>query len=659
MRKTVRGCAGAWAAVVVVLALGCARSDLGPPSAPPGAPVSVGVVDFGGGAHQGTTGDGGPLTLAWRPGVTIDPGHVSFDVSGLIGAWHMDEQTVTADGTRIADGSSAAHHGVWRTDDAGRQSSGPGKLGRALHFDLYRDFVEVAPTPALATPPELSLAAWVWVAGAGVSGCGTVASKGNEHWSLRFDASGSTQLAFFVGFAGDDLYLETVDWVPLHRWVHLAVTWDGTPQAAGAHVFVDGVEASYDVAVDATGARNDDADATLFLGWELNGLDYCYWDGALDEVLLFDRALAAAEIQTLYALQRDGLFATTPATYVSPLLDGGGATAWTALLPVPRAPYGKHLPAAGDERAAYAAGGLASTALLAAYTFDDAGDGAIADTTGAHPGTLIDGAGDGVAAGAAAGVVGAALEVGLADWVRVSGKLGEPAEPTVVLWLDPTSVGPDGAELLSIGENVGVDVHQPGAGSSTGGFYYGGAVAGWQGTYVSTPLTAGLWHHLAYVHRGGGDPLQRLLVEGREVAHEQYAAPIDYGDQGFADTYVGGHPTDARWQFAGRIDELSIWGRALATEEVMALRQRAVLHAGYQVRACAAPDCAGAEFVGPGGSTESWFSEASNATAGLPVFSLADLVAPARYLQLRVRLQTFDPAVAPTIDRINVRGTRR
>ncbi|MCP4594991.1 LamG-like jellyroll fold domain-containing protein, partial [Neptuniibacter sp.] len=84
------------------------------------------------------------------------------------------------------------------------------------------------------------------------------------------------------------------------QWQHFAVTWDGTVNATGVHIYVDGEEvSSYGTQTDGSGAIKTDADGNLYIG-NRNG-QVRHFDGNMAEFALFDRVLTQNEIQAIIA----------------------------------------------------------------------------------------------------------------------------------------------------------------------------------------------------------------------------------------------------------------------------------------------------------------------------------------------------------------------
>jgi hypothetical protein len=97
---------------------------------------------------------------------------------------------------------------------------------------------------------------------------------------------------------GDAASVRCVEPVPIDRWVHVAVTSDGSGKAAGLRVFIDGHPAAVDVVKDSltreiTGGGGD----TITIGERFR--DHGFKGGEVDEFRVFDRALAPLEVREL------------------------------------------------------------------------------------------------------------------------------------------------------------------------------------------------------------------------------------------------------------------------------------------------------------------------------------------------------------------------
>ncbi|AQQ10254.1 hypothetical protein L21SP3_02082 [Sedimentisphaera cyanobacteriorum] len=113
--------------------------------------------------------------------------------------------------------------------------------------------------------------------------------------------------------AGTSLYarLAASQWAPnittletLTDWFHIVWTWDKTGLQADTVLYINGVEVSSE-------AQNFDAHADVFrIGGGFSW--YPKFDGGMDEVYLFDRALTADQVTSLITDAEDGILATNP-----------------------------------------------------------------------------------------------------------------------------------------------------------------------------------------------------------------------------------------------------------------------------------------------------------------------------------------------------------
>ena len=107
------------------------------------------------------------------------------------------------------------------------------------------------------------------------------------------------------------------------------------------------------------------------------------------------------------------------------------------------------------------------------------------------------------------------------------------------------------------------------------------------------------------------------------------------------------------------MDEVAIWNRVLASEEVLELYRRGANRVKYQVRSCDDAACVGESWIGPDGSANTYFSELHNCSSingatgecngpvntASPSLTFADFVtAPSanRYFQYRAILESDD-----------------
>jgi hypothetical protein len=198
----------------------------------------------------------------------------------LIAHWEFDD--APTDGA--LDSTGRGHTGTCAT---ACPTVVTGKLGMAYHFDASS---QQALTVADSTDfrGDFTITAWMYADSTGSNmaimskpqGTGT----GNS-WQLELR---DTNKLSFSG--GSTHYLETPTNVAAGAWRHVAGTWDGTTK----RLYIDGVlvnsvdsSISYDTHLVYLGADQN------------NGSTVLYWDGALDDLRIYNRVLSAAEIAAL------------------------------------------------------------------------------------------------------------------------------------------------------------------------------------------------------------------------------------------------------------------------------------------------------------------------------------------------------------------------
>ncbi len=87
----------------------------------------------------------------------------------------------------------------------------------------------------------------------------------------------------------------------------------------------------------------------------------------------------------------------------------------------------------------------------------------------------------------------------------------------------------------------------------------------WHAAKGSTPSKENAWRHLVGTYDG---KTQRLYVDGQQVTELTMGAPVA---QARSDLRIGGSTYDKACQFIGAIDEVAIFNRCLAEDEVQTL----------------------------------------------------------------------------------------
>jgi hypothetical protein len=200
---------------------------------------------------------------------------------GLVGWWRFDEGT----GIIAKDNSIYGNHGtisgaIWVT----------GKYGEALRFNGASDYVEIAHASSLAPTSGISLEAWVNVTRLNtMEVILTKSTAGKDVWqdyALTHEANNIFRGIFVV--AGNTRVVNSLPHTNTNVWYHIVTTFDGQ----SLKMYVNGVlegTATY------AGALGTSTNALRI------GKQTVYnFQGVIDEIRIYNRALSAAEIQTSF-----------------------------------------------------------------------------------------------------------------------------------------------------------------------------------------------------------------------------------------------------------------------------------------------------------------------------------------------------------------------
>lgn len=240
--------------------------------------------------------------------LTVPTMQLSVQPNGLIAYYSLDENsgTTTADASVNSNNGSFVSGPTWTT----------GKLGSAVSFNGSNgQSVSVPDNTALNTGSQMTLSLWA------NQSSGTLNKALASHWNytggsvsgswaLQVSGDSTSRLQFFVADSQTDPgnnYAETAasTW-STGGWHHITVVYDGTQSTAANRVaiYIDGAAASTATA-GTLPATLQDAASPLMIG-DFTGLNRT-WNGAIDHVKIFSRALSAAEVNAEYNAQNTGV----------------------------------------------------------------------------------------------------------------------------------------------------------------------------------------------------------------------------------------------------------------------------------------------------------------------------------------------------------------
>jgi RHS repeat-associated protein len=229
--------------------------------------------------------------------------------SGLVGYWKLDENT----GQYIYDSSGNGNTGT-RGSSSSTESYDPawtsyGRYGPALDFDGSNDYADLGDGSTLNLTGDFTLAAWVKRDTLNNTVCvlasGTGSTNPYYHQFLLeiepgyyYDsARGCSRVVFSMGKSTKNGYyhqhIGAWDEFPEDSgWHHVAVTFSGTTSS----LYVDGVAGTS--VTGTSGSRLTSSVLDRRIGSRAGGLNR--FDGTIDDVRIYNRALSASEMQQLW-----------------------------------------------------------------------------------------------------------------------------------------------------------------------------------------------------------------------------------------------------------------------------------------------------------------------------------------------------------------------
>jgi glucose/arabinose dehydrogenase len=249
-------------------------------SAPGSVTVAVDPTGLAAGTYTGNVtvaaagATGSPKTVA----VTFT---VSPPASGLVGAWGFDE----ASGSTVSDRSGRGNNGTI----TGATRTTASKFGGALAFSGTGKWVTVPDSTSLHLTTGLTVEGWVNPTANGTGAWRAMAVKetvGGLSWALYPFGDGGFPSAHI--FTTSELWAKGTTRPALNAWTHVAATYDGT----NIRLYLNGVLAATRAQ---TGTLVSSTQPLRFGGDSI----WAEWfQGTLDEIRVYNRALSATEIQT-------------------------------------------------------------------------------------------------------------------------------------------------------------------------------------------------------------------------------------------------------------------------------------------------------------------------------------------------------------------------
>ena len=206
-----------------------------------------------------------------------------------VGIWRFEE----GEGIDIHDESGYGNHGTFHGNPTPVFPDGVYSGTTALQFDGVDDYVDCGNDESLDITNEITISAWVKPV-LDSDFRAIVAHDMWYHWGMRKESNNKVycHMRYSDGSRCTSLYIPTLT----AEWQHIAFTWDKTVASNNAKAYKNGVLVDIEtcgVGLDLHASRYD-----LNIGANHNSE---HFNGTIDEVRIYNRALSAAEIRKYYA----------------------------------------------------------------------------------------------------------------------------------------------------------------------------------------------------------------------------------------------------------------------------------------------------------------------------------------------------------------------
>jgi len=211
---------------------------------------------------------------------------ITLPETGLVGWWRMEEPTAI-DGTKIMDSSGYGNHGTLSTGDGSVNKSVAGKLGKGLSFD-GNDYVSTVSNAGFSGTGSRTVSLWF--------------NPGTKQGAQILFQTGTNGFGnkFIIGYdwvVNEGIYFDTygqndtngkVNSITRGSWNHVVIVFT---YGVSSSIYINGV---LDATDNKTTLTNISA-TTITIG----GTDG-YFNGLIDDVRIYNRALTAGEVRELF-----------------------------------------------------------------------------------------------------------------------------------------------------------------------------------------------------------------------------------------------------------------------------------------------------------------------------------------------------------------------
>ncbi|MFA5995118.1 MAG: LamG domain-containing protein [Patescibacteria group bacterium] len=342
-------------------------------------------------------------------------------------------------------------------------------------------------------------------------------------------------------------------------------------------------------------------------------------------------------------------------TYTSNIKNSGGVTDWSKFSWQPQQAYQKPLPDFGASETGYS-NNLSMNGIVGLWHLDEA-TAPFKDTAnlvGLNNGTCATTYNTYCPALEPTGKFGTSVNFN-AQRQYITTPLNPSTLPTTTwsVWIKPTASNNDGQQHYVISDanaGRGIQINRPNSTATSQSLYYSFYYGNWNFIYTPVTVDYDKWQHLVVVF---DNKKLSFYKNGILQFSTTVAAITAQGTQFTLGGNTGANITAN--QYHGQMDEVAVFNRTLEQAEIENMYARGVADIKFQLRACNDATCSQGNYMGPDGTSGSFFTDAGNTTNEAPVFQNL-LMDTSQYIQYKADFITSDSGVTPVLSNVTVQG---
>ncbi|MFH0892368.1 MAG: DUF2341 domain-containing protein [Candidatus Falkowbacteria bacterium] len=211
---------------------------------------------------------------------------------GLVGYWKMDEAAGAWDSDGVSD-DTVDSSGFENTGSAyGNASTTAAKFGNGGNFDGTGDYLNLGDRPSLVVTTDFTFSAWVFWNGSGNSMIYVSGNTNFQYYSIGINSNSGCSANYFEFVEDGGPCYPSDTTFPASSWHHVTIVKNGD-SGENLTFYIDGNQ-------DGSASVGDVfADGTKRIGARVEIADR-FFNGMLDEIRIYNRALSPVEVRKLY-----------------------------------------------------------------------------------------------------------------------------------------------------------------------------------------------------------------------------------------------------------------------------------------------------------------------------------------------------------------------